>query len=56
MRVGSQDPGLLSNVRLRAAVELEALIATAADAERIIGRQLPSQMLRLGPRTQIITA
>jgi hydroxymethylglutaryl-CoA lyase len=37
-------------------IDLAALIDAAADAERIIGRQLPSQVLRAGPRTRIIPA
>ena len=35
-------------------IDLEAMIDAAADAERIIGRQLPSQVLRAGPRSRII--
>jgi len=31
-----------------------AMIDAAADAERIIGKQLPSQVLRAGPRTRIM--
>ena len=37
-------------------VDLEAMIEAAADAERIIGRRLPSQVLRAGPRTRTIPA
>src|ERR1700722_2808898 len=37
-------------------IDLEAMIEAAADAERIIGRQLPSQVLRAGPRTRTIQA
>jgi hydroxymethylglutaryl-CoA lyase len=37
-------------------IELDAMIDAAADAERIIGRQLPSQVLRAGPRTRTIPA
>jgi hydroxymethylglutaryl-CoA lyase len=37
-------------------IDLAALIDAAADAERIIGRQLPSQVLRAGPRTRTIPA
>jgi hydroxymethylglutaryl-CoA lyase len=37
-------------------IELEAMIDAAADAEQIIGRQLPSQVLRAGPRTRRIPA
>jgi hydroxymethylglutaryl-CoA lyase len=35
-------------------IDLAALIDAAADAERIIGRQLPSQVLRAGPRSRVI--
>jgi len=35
-------------------IDLAAMIDAAADAERIIGRQLPSQVLRAGPRTRTI--
>jgi hydroxymethylglutaryl-CoA lyase len=37
-------------------IDLEAMIEAAADAERVIGRQLPSQVLRAGPRTRTIPA
>jgi len=37
-------------------IDLEAMIDAAADAERIIGRPLPSQVLRAGPRTRTIPA
>jgi len=35
-------------------IDLAALIDAAADAERIIGRRLPSQVLRAGPRSRTI--
>jgi len=35
-------------------IDLAAMIDAAADAERIIGRRLPSQVLRAGPRTRTI--
>ncbi len=37
-------------------IDLAAMIDAAADAERIIGRQLPSQVLRAGPRSRTIRA
>jgi hydroxymethylglutaryl-CoA lyase len=37
-------------------IDLDAMINAAADAERIIGRQLPSQVLRAGPRSRTIPA
>jgi hydroxymethylglutaryl-CoA lyase len=35
-------------------IDLDAMIDAAADAERIVGRQLPSQVLRAGPRTRTV--
>ncbi len=37
-------------------VNLAAMIEAAAAAERIVGRELPSQVLRAGPRTRTIPA
>jgi hydroxymethylglutaryl-CoA lyase len=37
-------------------IDLAAMIEAAADAERIIGRRLPSQVLRAGPRTRTVPA
>jgi hydroxymethylglutaryl-CoA lyase len=37
-------------------VDLAAMIEAAAAAERIVGRELPSQVLRAGPRTRTIQA
>jgi len=37
-------------------VDLEAMIGAAAEAERIVGRRLPSQVLRAGPRTRTVSA
>jgi hydroxymethylglutaryl-CoA lyase len=34
-------------------VDLEALIEVAREAERIVGRELPSNVLRAGPRTRL---
>ena len=36
-------------------IDLEALIEVAREAERIVGRELPSNVLRAGPRTQLTT-
>jgi hydroxymethylglutaryl-CoA lyase len=33
-------------------IDLDAMIDAAADAERIVGRRLPSQVLRAGPRSR----
>ncbi len=45
-----QDMGIVTGV------DLGAMIDAAADAERIVGRQLSSQVLRAGPRTRTIPA
>jgi hydroxymethylglutaryl-CoA lyase len=37
-------------------IDLEAMIDAAATAERIVGRTLPSQVLRAGPRTRTVDA
>jgi hydroxymethylglutaryl-CoA lyase len=34
-------------------VDLEALLEAAREAERLVGRTLPSQVLRAGPRTRL---
>ncbi len=47
---------MVEDMGIATGVDLEAMIAAAADAERIVGRQLPSQVLRAGPRTRTIPA
>jgi hydroxymethylglutaryl-CoA lyase len=37
-------------------IDLTAMIEAAAAAERIVGRELPSQVLRAGPRTRTVPA
>jgi hydroxymethylglutaryl-CoA lyase len=37
-------------------IDLDALIDAAAAAEQVIGHQLPSQVLRAGPRTRTVSA
>jgi hydroxymethylglutaryl-CoA lyase len=37
-------------------IDLDAMIEAAATAERIVGRTLPSQVLRAGPRTRTTPA
>ena len=43
---------MLEDMGVRTGVDLDALIETAELAERLVGRQLPSQVLRAGPRTR----
>ena len=45
---------MVEDMGVATGVDLEAMIGAAAEAERIIGRQLPSQVLRAGPRTRTI--
>ena len=47
---------MVEDMGVATGIELEAMIEAAADAERIIGRPLPSQVLRAGPRTRTIPA
>ena len=45
---------MVEDMGVATGVNLEAMIGAAAEAERIVGRQLPSQVLRAGPRTRTI--
>jgi hydroxymethylglutaryl-CoA lyase len=47
---------MVEDMGVATGIDLAAMIDAAADAERIIGRQLPSQVLRAGPRTRITAA
>ncbi|HSK26374.1 MAG TPA: hydroxymethylglutaryl-CoA lyase [Jiangellales bacterium] len=47
---------MVEDMGVATGVDLEAMIAAAAEAERLIGRTLPSQVLRAGPRTRTIAA
>jgi hydroxymethylglutaryl-CoA lyase len=47
---------MVEDMGIGTGVDLEAMIGAAADAERIVGRRLPSQVLRAGPRTRTIPA
>lgn len=46
---------MVEDMGVATGVDLEAMIDAAATAERIVGRTLPSQVLRAGPRTRTIT-
>ena len=46
---------MVEDMGVSTGVDLEAMISAAAEAERIVGRTLPSQVLRAGPRTRIRT-
>ena len=45
---------MVADMGIDTGIELDALIGAAADAERIVGRELPSQVLRAGPRTKTL--
>jgi hydroxymethylglutaryl-CoA lyase len=45
---------MVEDMGVATGIDLAAMIDAAADAEHIIGRQLPSQVLRAGPRTRTI--
>jgi hydroxymethylglutaryl-CoA lyase len=44
---------MLHDLGIDTGVDLDALLAVAAEAERLVGRQLPSGVLRAGPRTRL---
>ncbi|HVW81736.1 MAG TPA: hydroxymethylglutaryl-CoA lyase [Mycobacteriales bacterium] len=44
---------MVEDMGVATGVDLEAMIDAAATAERIVGRTLPSQVLRAGPRTRL---
>ena len=44
---------MVEDMGVTTGVDLEAMIEAAAEAERIVGRTLPSQVLRAGPRTRL---
>ncbi len=45
---------MVEDMGVATGIDLDAMIEAAADAERIIGRQLPSQVLRAGPRSRTV--
>jgi len=47
---------MVEDMGVATGVDLDALIDAAATAERIVGRKLPSQVLRAGPRTRTIAS
>jgi hydroxymethylglutaryl-CoA lyase len=47
---------MVEDMGVATGIDLAAMIDAAADAEQIIGRQLPSQVLRAGPRTRTVPA
>jgi hydroxymethylglutaryl-CoA lyase len=47
---------MVEDMGVATGVDLDAMIDAAAEAERIVGRELPSQVLRAGPRTRTISA
>jgi hydroxymethylglutaryl-CoA lyase len=47
---------MVADMGIETGIDLAALIDAAADAERIVGRELSSQVLRAGPRTRTISA
>ncbi len=47
---------MVEDMGVATGVDLAAMIDAAAQAERIVGRQLPSQVLRAGPRTRTTPA
>jgi len=46
---------MVEDMGVATGVDLAAMIEAAAAAERVVGRELPSQVLRAGPRTRTVT-
>jgi hydroxymethylglutaryl-CoA lyase len=44
---------MVEDMGVETGVDLDALLEAAREAERLVGRTLPSQVLRAGPRTQL---
>jgi hydroxymethylglutaryl-CoA lyase len=47
---------MVEDMGVSTGIDLEALVDVATVAERIVGRTLPSQVLRAGPRTRTVSA
>jgi len=47
---------MVEDMGISTGIDLEALLLVAADIERVLGKQLPSQVLRAGPRTRTVAA
>jgi hydroxymethylglutaryl-CoA lyase len=47
---------MVEDMGVATGVDLAAMIEAAGEAERIVGRTLPSQVLRAGPRTRTVSA
>jgi hydroxymethylglutaryl-CoA lyase len=45
---------MVEDMGVATGIDLEAMLDVAAMAERIVGRTLPSQVLRAGPRTRTV--
>jgi hydroxymethylglutaryl-CoA lyase len=46
---------MVEDMGVSTGIDLDAMIDAAAEAERIVGRKLPSQVLRAGPRTRTVS-
>lgn len=47
---------MVEDMGISTGIDLDALLAVAADMEHVLGKQLPSQVLRAGPRTRTYAA
>jgi hydroxymethylglutaryl-CoA lyase len=45
---------MLEDMGIETGIDLEALIEVAELAEKLLGRTLPSGVLRAGPRTRLV--
>jgi hydroxymethylglutaryl-CoA lyase len=47
---------MLADMGVETGIDLDRLLEVAAQAERLVGRELPSQVLRAGPRSRTVPA
>ncbi len=45
---------MVEDMGVATGIDLDRLIGVAAEAERMVGHKLPSQVLRAGPRTRTV--
>ena len=45
---------MVEDMGIATGIDLDALLDAAREAERLVGRTLPSQVLRAGPRDRLV--
>jgi hydroxymethylglutaryl-CoA lyase len=47
---------MLSDMDVDTGIDLDALVAVAHFAQELVGRELPGQVMRAGPRSRVVPA